>query len=263
MAEMRIYNAGSKNYSAVNNNLSFKSSEKNTPRRRVQMIKILPVAVALSVAQPNPKISKDNADVFNKNNTQDYYVKKDAFYVRPYPLQEFNDARVKKAYEKLERFKKENFKPAETLMGTDGFVNTKLNIAKTRYYGNGEVFNKYFEGGVLEGKGAKFIELQKRYGVNAMFLAAVTLVESGGGKSNAAKTKYNVAGIMTRQGNKYVIKKFNNVDECIESLARNISKNYIGQNIVTIENINKKYAEDKNWGNSVVYHINKMLHTKA
>src|SRR5699024_8015122 len=107
------------------------------------------------------------------------------------------------------------------------------------------------------------IELQNKYGINALFLAAVTLVESDGGRSKAARTKYNVAGIRTRQNGRYVLKKFNTPDECLEYLAKTISKNYINKNLDTIENINKKYAESHIWADSIVYHINKMIDNKS
>ena len=256
-AEMKMFN------NIINTNFNFKSKEKNTTHRRMQMIRVLPVAVALSIAQPQTRPSKLQTDTFDiKNikltNEPDYIAKRDGTSINSpyyYPSNE-----ISKKYELLlKKFKQEQTKARALALGTYGRVNTKLNVSKTRYDGRADIFNKYFEGGVLEGKGKKLIELQDKYGINALFLAAVTLVESGGGKSKAAKTKNNVAGIMTRQNGKYVIKKFNNVDECLEYLAKNISKNYINKNIETIENINKKYAESHSWADNIVYHINKMI----
>ena len=248
-----------------NTNFNFKSNEKNNPHRKMQMIKVLPVAVALSIAQPQPRVSRlqtDNLDIKNDIKMTDknhLYAKPDGTYInRPY---KYSAQEISQRFnELLEKFKKEQARTRALAMGTYGIVNTKLNISKTRYDGRAEVFNKYFKGGVLEGKGAKLIELQDKYGINALFLAAVTLVESGGGKSKAAKTKFNVAGIRTSQNGKYVIKKFKNVDECLEYLAKTLSKNYINKNIETIENINKKYAESQVWAEHIVYHINKIIH---
>lgn len=257
-AEMKIFN--------VSNNLfNFKSNEKNTTHRRMQMIKVLPVAVALSFAQPNPKISKnqnDSIDLKNIKTSSDFSLKRDGTIVvttHQHAILNFNE----KFKNLLEKYEKTRTKSKNSAIGTYGRVNTKLNISKTRYEGRADIFNKYFKGGVLEGKGEKLIELQDKYGINALFLAAITLVESGGGKSKAAKTKNNVAGIRTRQNGKYVLKKFKTVDECLEYLAKNISQNYINKNLETIENINKKYAQSNIWSDSIVYHINRILNTKS
>ena len=237
---------------------------KNNPHRKMRMIKVIPVAVALSIAQPLPKVSKHDEDILdiknpkleiNPNFNHNFIMQEDGTYVRTLNRQQVHD--ISQRFAKLlEKFKKEQM----AKMGTYGTVTTNLDVSKTRYLGRAEVFNKYFEGGVLEGKGAKLIELQDKYGINALFLAAITLVESGGGKSKAAREKYNVAGIRIRENGKYVIKRFKNVDECLESLAANLSKNYIKEDLKTIEKINGKYAESQVWAEHIVYHINKIMH---
>lgn len=247
-----------------NHNINFKGDEKNNPHRKMRMIKVIPVAVALSIAQPLPKVSKHDEDIIdiknpkleiNPNFNHNLIMQEDGTYVRTLNRQQVND--ISQRFAKLlEKFKKEQM----AKMGTYGTVTTNLDVSKTRYLGRAEVFNKYFEGGVLEGKGAKLIELQDKYGINALFLAAITLVESGGGKSKAAREKYNVAGIRIRENGKYVIKRFKNVDECLESLAANLSKNYIKEDLKTIEKINGKYAESQVWAEHIVYHINKIMH---
>lgn len=109
---------------------------------------------------------------------------------------------------------------------------------RTPYKGTAEDLNKNLKG-VLAGKGAKLLELQNKYGINAAFLAALVNSESGYGSSNGAKTKNNVAGIMSSKGG---LATFSSVDECLESLAENLSKNYIGQGLCTIADIQKKYC---------------------
>lgn len=238
--------------------------DKNTTYRKTQMMKVLPVAVAISVLQPNLKTEKFSKDTFEfqNRNEYDYFITpKDGITANNYKnisTYEINNRLNKKLKKLDEKIKK--LMPAPESMPK--VVNTKLDVAHTKYYGSADALNQYFIGGVLEGKGQKLIEFQNKYGVNALFLAAITMVESGGGKSAVARNKYNVAGIMTKQNGKYTTKRFNNVDECLESLAKNIKNNYINQNRETIEKINKKYAEDKYWGDSIVFHMNKILKEK-
>ena len=48
----------------------------------------------------------------------------------------------------------------------------------------------------LEGTGRYFIEAQEKYGINAEFLAAIAIHESGNGSSTAARRKNNFFGLM-------------------------------------------------------------------
>ena len=127
------------------------------------------------------------------------------------------------------------------------------------YKGTAEDLNKHLKG-VLKGKGQVFIDLQKKYGVSAAFLAAVVNSESGG-TSTAAKTKNNVAGIMDPKTGYKKQKEFNSVEECLEELACNLKNNYINQGRVTVSQIFEKYCPigadndpknlNVNWGKNV------------
>ena len=103
----------------------------------------------------------------------------------------------------------------------------------------------------LEGCGQYFIEAQEKYGVNAEFLAAIAILESGNGSSAAARRKNNFFGLMGKRGQL----SFENQRECILCAAKNISKPngyYYAKKRYTIGSIGKKWAADKKWSSKVV-----------
>lgn len=128
------------------------------------------------------------------------------------------------------------------------------------YKGSAADLNKHLSG-VLKGKGAKLIELQNKYGVSASLMAAIANCESAYGKSNAARTKNNVAGIMSKSSGYMKLASFESVDECLEAMAQNLRNNYINKGYVTISQIHSKYCPigasndptgmNSNWGRSV------------
>lgn len=121
--------------------------------------------------------------------------------------------------------------------------------------------------GVMTGKGAKLIELQNKYGINAAFLAALVNSESSHGTSSAARNKNNVAGIMSAQSGYKEQAEFNSVDDCLEALAKNLKNNYVGKGLTTISQIHQKYCPigasndptglNKNWGPTISQLTNK------
>ena len=103
----------------------------------------------------------------------------------------------------------------------------------------------------LEGTGRYFIEAQEEYGVNAEFLAAIAIHESGNGSSIAARRKNNFFGLMGSRGQL----SFDSQRECIMTAAKNISKPngyYYGRGRYTISSIGRRYASDKRWSSRIV-----------
>lgn len=102
----------------------------------------------------------------------------------------------------------------------------------------------------LEGCGQIFIDAQEIYGINAEFLAAIAIHESGNGSSAAARRKNNFFGLMGKNGQM----TFKNPAECIMYAADTLTKPngyYFGRGRYTIGNIGKKYAADKRWSKRV------------
>ena len=103
----------------------------------------------------------------------------------------------------------------------------------------------------LEGCGQHFIDAQEEYGVNAEFLAAIAIHESGNGSSAAARRKNNFFGMMGKRGQL----SFETPRECIMAAAKNLTKPngyYFAKGRYTISSIGKKWAADKKWSSKVV-----------
>lgn len=117
-----------------------------------------------------------------------------------------------------------------------------------------EKLDSKFKGSKLEGTGKYFIAAQKKYGVNAVFLAAVAMHESANGTSRLARTKNNFFGLRGKRG----MMSFKSPEECIMYTAELISRkrgNYFGKGRYTIKSIGKKYASSKYWAARVVKHM--------
>lgn len=103
----------------------------------------------------------------------------------------------------------------------------------------------------LAGCGQYFIEAQEKYGVNAEFLVAIAIHESGNGSSVAARRKNNFFGLMGSKGQL----RFSSPKECIDYAAKTISKPdgyYFGRGRYTVSRIGQRYASDKRWSKRIV-----------
>ncbi|RHW33319.1 conjugal transfer protein [Neobacillus notoginsengisoli] len=97
--------------------------------------------------------------------------------------------------------------------------------------------NRYLKG-ALQGTGEHFVEAGKQYSINPALLAAISIHETGNGSSNAARYKFNVAGMMGKSG----LKTYSSVRDSIFDMARNLRKNYLDEGKLTISQIGAKYA---------------------
>jgi beta-N-acetylglucosaminidase len=121
---------------------------------------------------------------------------------------------------------------------------------------------------IFEDNAEYFYYAEKQYKINGIFLAAVAIHESGWGTSTIAKNKYNLFGYGAVDNNPYGgAYNFESYNEGIDMLARVFVKYYLNPdgaeiydgNIAngkfysgnTISSVNKKYASDSNWANSV------------
>jgi len=109
----------------------------------------------------------------------------------------------------------------------------------TEFSGTADDINKHL-GGVLKGQGDKFIELQEKYGINAAFLAGIVMNESSNGTSKLALKKNNVGGV--RYPNSKTFKKYDDVGDCLEHMAKFLSEKYVQQGRTTIGLIGEKYC---------------------
>lgn len=108
-------------------------------------------------------------------------------------------------------------------------VRTKSNVSV-------ETLNQKLKG-VLAGKGEHFKKAEEEHKVNAAFLAAIAIVESGNGNSKLARRRLNAFGLKG--------KSFSKIEESIYYTAALISDKegfYYGRNKFTIRKIARVYA---------------------
>lgn len=128
--------------------------------------------------------------------------------------------------------------------------------------------NEADENSVFVNNAEYFYYAEKQYNINGVFLAAVAIHESNWGASKIAKDKNNLFGYGASDSSPYNnAKTFSDYAEGIDLLARVFVKYYLNPAGTSIYNgetangkyyngstlvaVNKKYASDSNWANSV------------
>jgi beta-N-acetylglucosaminidase len=134
---------------------------------------------------------------------------------------------------------------------------------------------------VLVNKGQAFIDAGKKYGVNALYLAAHAIHESGFGTSNISLGKKNLFGYGAYDATPFVgAYRFSTVEQCINYVAQKMKADYLNPNGAHFEGallgyrtndskgkriasksigMNYWYASDPNWGNGIARHMQKIL----
>ncbi len=128
--------------------------------------------------------------------------------------------------------------------------------------------NESDENSVFANNAEYFYYAEKQYNINGVFLAAVAIHESNWGTSKIAKDKNNLFGYGASDSSPYNnAKTFSDYAEGIDLVARVFVKYYLNPagtsiyngetangkyyNGSTLSAVNKKYASDSNWANSV------------
>lgn len=123
-----------------------------------------------------------------------------------------------------------------------------------------------------------FYYIEKQYNINGIFIASVGIHESGWGTSKIAQDKNNLFGYGAYDSNPYNgAYSFSNYYESIDLISRVFVKYYLnpkGTSIYgtekalgtyyngnTLSGVNKRYATDNNWADSVYKHM-KYLYSK-
>lgn len=116
---------------------------------------------------------------------------------------------------------------------------------------------KILKGTRLAGLGEAFAKAEQDYGVNAYYLIAHAAWESGWGESKLAKTKNNLFGFSAYDDSAYSsASSFKTKSECIDTVAKFISEQYLNENGdhyngPNLKGMNKRYASDKNWAQGI------------
>ena len=123
-----------------------------------------------------------------------------------------------------------------------------------------------------------FFKLEEKYNINGVFVAAIAIHESNWGTSTIASDKKNLFGYGSYDRAPYENSlTFETYEEGIETVAKNLVKNYLNEsgteiydktkatgkfyNGATVSGVNKRYASDENWGTKV-FNIMESLYGK-
>jgi mannosyl-glycoprotein endo-beta-N-acetylglucosaminidase len=135
---------------------------------------------------------------------------------------------------------------------------------------------------VLAGKGQAFINAGNKYGVNALYLAAHAIHESGFGTSSISLGKYNLFGFGAFDATPFVgAVRFASIEQNIDYIAQEMKATYLnpgnwkykgaylGFSTRTVtdnvrvdsnsEGMNFYYASDIKWGQKIAAHMQKIL----
>lgn len=100
----------------------------------------------------------------------------------------------------------------------------------------------------LVGLGHAYAKSEALHDINAVYLMAITILESGYGTSRLAKDKNNISGFSAYDKNPYEdAKYFETKDDCVLITAELLNVNYVNRGSMSIEDINKRYASDSEW----------------
>lgn len=121
------------------------------------------------------------------------------------------------------------------------------------------------KGTEMEGLGRSFIEAEKKYGVNALFLTSLAIHESAYGSSKIAKDKNNLFGFAAYDASPYSsARTFATKEQGIDHVASYLSENYLTEGGkyyggATVEGVGKRYATDPNWANAIGQIMDKLI----
>ncbi|PGU17533.1 glucosaminidase domain-containing protein, partial [Bacillus thuringiensis] len=116
---------------------------------------------------------------------------------------------------------------------------------------------QYHSDSPLMGHGQDFIDAQNKYGVNAQYLAAHAILESGYGKSEIAYRKHNLFGLRAYDKDPFKYAKYlPTYGDSIAYNANYVRERYLEEdgmhyNGPTLAGMNVKYASDKGWAGKI------------
>ena len=127
-------------------------------------------------------------------------------------------------YNEIEKFKK-NINNSKK-----SYSNSKVSFNQSNLRSKSGVdanrLNKVLEGTGLAGLGSVYVDAENTYGVNAIFLTALTAQESGWGNSNRARTQNNLSGYAV-YSNGSAGKSFSSKGASIYATAKLLANDYL------------------------------------
>jgi hypothetical protein len=147
-------------------------------------------------------------------------------------------------------------------------VSANFDVQKNLFKGSAKDLNSCLKGTKLEGMGQIFLDAQKEYGVNALFLMSIVKVESNYGeapakdKKNGVVHKYNIAGLKKRGGG---YQHNTSYADCVNRCASALQRLYFNKTpkpLVTISQIHDQYCVgNKKWAKEICEEMNNLSST--
>ncbi|MBC5628097.1 glucosaminidase domain-containing protein [Clostridium sp. NSJ-6] len=130
----------------------------------------------------------------------------------------------------------------------------KSNLSKEQIY-------NILEGNNLQELADEYYEMEQKYNVNAIFLMALNMEESGHGSSSLAVNNNNLGGIKSRYGG---YASFDSWASCLEYIASLIDEMYLTEtgayyNGTSIYGVNVKYCIGGNWAENLNTIANELI----
>ncbi len=115
----------------------------------------------------------------------------------------------------------------------------------------------------LKGMGETFYKAERYYGVNSLFLIALSGEESGFGASNIAVGKNNIFGFHAYDNNPELATKYSSLDECVYSVAKYLAENYLYEKGLyfkgyTLSDVNYHYCTNHKWAGDIASIMSKL-----
>ena len=109
------------------------------------------------------------------------------------------------------------------------------------------------EGKALQTLSNAYVYMEELYGVNAIYLMALSAEESAWGRSELAITKNNIGGIKASDGS---WRYFDSWGDCLDYKTRLLKNQYLSENGsyyngLSIWNVNEMYCEQKTWSDNI------------
>jgi beta-N-acetylglucosaminidase len=155
-----------------------------------------------------------------------------------------------------------SIKPITEMMVVDGEVisgerNVTMNLTSRTFISANEI-DALMAGTHLDGIGQAVHETELKYGVNALFILAVAINESGWGSSYLAQSRNNLFGICAYDSNTDAASSFGSKADCIDYFGRLIKNGYFGDERTDLYSINEIYASDTHWSTIVGSTMNQL-----
>lgn len=188
--------------------------------------------VIRGISSDNEKLSKDNADLLISNEELELQNKE---------LQnKINDI----------SFKKVSFNHKDVTRASDvGYKQLEILFNVNSRYSN------------FKGLEQSFVDAEREYGINAIFLLSIVSQESEYGKSDRALNDNNMSGLAVYNSKSKGL-TFSSKHDSIMYLGRLLSEEYVkGRNIKDIRSINEVYCpdDDYHWSNNIISISNKYM----